>query len=129
TVRQGDPLFHAAIGAIGTCGVVAEVELALVDAYHLEKRTEMVDRKQVEAEIDELLAANEHLSFYYIGGSDESESVRTHSWNRTSEPLTPNWERSKLRGELSDFAISAFLPGIAELVADIDEHSWLSNTV
>ncbi|NVB37770.1 FAD-binding protein [Pseudenhygromyxa sp. WMMC2535] len=127
TVRPGDPLFHAAFGAIGTCGVVCELELQLVDAFRMQKATEMVDRAAAEAGIEDLLAANEHMSFYYVGGSDESESVRVHRWNRTEAPLTPQWEKHKIRAELSDFALSAFLPGVAELVADIDEDSWLSD--
>jgi FAD/FMN-containing dehydrogenase len=126
-VRRGDPLFHAAIGSIGTCGVIAEVELQLVDAFHLEKRTAMVDRQATEAGIAELLAANEHVSFYYIGGARECEAVRMHRWNRTSAPLTPDWQRHARQIELTDFAISAYMPGVAQVVADVDEDSPLSD--
>jgi FAD/FMN-containing dehydrogenase len=127
TVRPGDPLFHAAIGAIGTCGVVAEVELQLVDAFHLQKTTQMVDRVRTEAHIDELLAANEHVSFYYIGGAKQGEAVRMHRWNRTDAPLTPKWERIETRVELTDHAISAYFPKLARSVADRDEDAWLSD--
>jgi len=127
TVRPRDPLFHAAIGGIGCCGVVTEVELQLVEGYRLEKITEMVDRKQSEAELEALLAANEHLSFYYVGGADEA--VRVHRWNRTEAPLTKRWARRKLRDELTDFAISAFVPKVAEVLADIDEDAWLSDVL
>jgi len=129
TVEPGDELFHAAIGAIGTCGVVAEVELELVERYHLEKITEMVDRSETEANIDKLLAANEHLSFYYVGGSELSEAVRVHRWNRTEAPLSDNWEKLKTRKELNDFAISAYFPGVAKKIADIDEDAWLSDAL
>jgi L-gulonolactone oxidase len=127
TVRPGDPLFHAAIGAIGACGVVSEVELQLVDAFHLEKVTQMVDREHAESSIDGLLRANEHISFYYIGGGEEAEAVRVHQWNRTSAPLSPDWEQLKTRTELSDFAVSAFLPGFAKRLSDLDEDAWLSD--
>ena len=128
TVRPGDPLFHAAIGAIGTCGVVSEVELQLVDAFHLEKVTQMVDRELAESSIDGLLGANDHISFYYIGG-EEAEAVRVHQWNRSSAALTPDWDKLKTRNELADFAVSAFVPGLARRVADIDEDAWLSDLV
>lgn len=129
TVKPGEPLFHAAIGGLGCCGVVAEVELALVDSFRLAKSSTMVDRKDSEAGVEALLQAHEHLSFYYVSGSDQSESIRMHTWNRTTAPLSEGWEQYKLRLELGDFAISAFWPGLAELLADVDEDSWLSNTL
>lgn len=128
-VRRGDPLFHAVLGGLGACGVVAEVELEVVDAFHLEKSTTMMDRAATEADIDALLAANDHVSFYYMGGADEGESFRVHRWRHTSAPTTPHWEKLKTRAELSDFAISAFLPGIAQRVADLDEDAWLSDAL
>ncbi|NJK32114.1 MAG: hypothetical protein HC927_06690, partial [Deltaproteobacteria bacterium] len=129
SVGRGDPLFHAAFGALGCCGVVCEVELELVPAFNLEKTTAMVDRAASEAELAELLRANDHVSFYYVGGADESESVRVHQWNHTDAPVSEGWEKLKTRAELSDFAISAFMPWAAELIADIDEDSWLSNVL
>jgi hypothetical protein len=119
TVRPGDPLFHAAIGAIGTCGVIAEVELQLVDSFRLEKRTAMVDRYESEDSIDSVLADNEHVSFYYIGGSNESAAVRMHRWNRTQAELTPDWEQHATKVELSDFAISAYASRFARALADV----------
>ena len=129
TVRPGDPLFHAAIGAIGTCGVVSEVELQLVDAFRLEKRTTMVDRFETEAKIEQLLATNEHLSFYYIGGSKQSEAIRMHRWNRSADEVTADWEKIEARVELSDFAISAYFPSLAAAVADVDEDSPVSDAL
>lgn len=127
TVERDDPLFHAVIGGIGCCGIVTEAEFELVDAYHLAMASTMVDRKQTEAELDTLLQAHEHLSFYYVSGSDEGESIRMHTWNRTTAPISENWEQYKLRSELTDLTASAFFPNVAELLADIDEDSWLSN--
>ena len=129
TVGEGEPLFHAAIGALGTCGVLTEVELQLVDAFNLAKVTEMVDRSEAEARIDELLADNEHLSFYYVGGANDNESVRIHRWNRTDEPPSEHWERKKTRTELTDFAISGFAPDLAELLVDIDEDGPVSDAL
>jgi FAD/FMN-containing dehydrogenase len=129
TVRRGDALFHAAIGAIGACGVIAEVELQLVDSFRLEKRTTMVDRDETEDGIDGTLADNEHVSFYYIGGSRESEAIRMHRWNRTADELTPDWEKVAARVELSDFAISAYASRFARSVADFDEDSPVSDVL
>jgi FAD/FMN-containing dehydrogenase len=129
TVRPGDPLFHAAIGAVGTCGVIAEVELQLIDSFRLEKRTAMVDRYEAEDAIDGALADNQHVSFYYVGGSRESEAIRMHRWNHTDEELTSNWEKLEAHVELSDFALSAYGSGFARSVADIDEDADLSNAL
>jgi FAD/FMN-containing dehydrogenase len=128
-VRAGDPLFHAVFGALGTCGVVAELELQLVDAFNLVKTTLMVDRAATETAIEDHLADNDHLSLYYVGGGDDGESVRMHCWNHTSEPITDNWQKLKARAELSDFAISAYFPGVAQLIADIDEHAPVSDAL
>ncbi|MDP2311298.1 MAG: D-arabinono-1,4-lactone oxidase [Pseudomonadota bacterium] len=128
-VRPGDPLFHAVIGGLGTCGVVAEVELQAVQAFNLEKSTRMMDRAATEDEVDAVLQANDHVSFYYIGGADEGESFRMHCWRHTDAAVTPDWEKIKTRAELADFAISAFLPGIAAALADMDEDAWLSDVL
>lgn len=129
THRPGDPIFHAAFGALGTMGIIVEVELQLVPAFHIAKSTAMVDRAQVEAEMEALLAHNEHLSFYYVGGGERCDSVRMHRWNRTTEPLTPDWQKQKARAELTDFAISAALPGVAEVLASLDEDGFASDTL
>ena len=129
TVEAGHPLFHAAFGALGTCGVVVEAVLELVPAFNLVKTTTMVDRAATEANLDALVAAHDHVSFYYVGGDTDSESVRLHTWDHTTEPVTDDWERKKALVELTDFAISAFLPSAAELIAEIDEDSFLSNAL
>ena len=129
TVRPGDPLFHAVVGGAGTCGIVTEVEVQAVDRFHLEKRVAMVDRAYAEAEIDTLLRENDHLSFYYVGGAADDRSVRMHTWNRTEAPLSPNWHARKVRAELSDLAIAAWAPGVAEILADVDADSPISNVL
>lgn len=127
SVAAGDPLFHAAFGAIGVCGPVVEAEIEAVPSFHLAKTTEMVDRIATENEIEAVLARNEHVSFYYVSGDTDSETVRMHAWNRTADPVTEDWEDKKTLSELTDFGISAFAPPIAELLAAIDEDSLVSN--
>jgi len=126
-VKPGSPLFHAAFGALGSCGVVVEAELELVPAFNLVKRTLMVDRAETEARMDEHLAAHDHVNFYYVGGDTDSETVRMHTWDHTSEPVTEDWERKKTIAEISDFSISAFAPKVAEFIASIDEDALASN--
>ncbi|HWN71761.1 MAG TPA: FAD-binding protein, partial [Haliangium sp.] len=84
TYRRGSDVFHAAIGAIGTCGVVIEVEIQCVPAYNLAKSLRMVRRDWVRENIDGILAGHDHVSFYYIAGVD-TESVRMNLWNRTEQ--------------------------------------------
>lgn len=129
TVRRGDDLFHAVFGAIGTCGIVTEVELQLVPAFRLEKITQVVDRKQTEAGISALIAGCDHLSFYYIAGGKKIEAMRQHRWLHTQAAPTENWEKKKVEVELSDFAISAMAPGLAKGLVAMDEDSKLSNAL
>ena len=129
TARPDDPLFHAAIGAIGTCGVICEVELQLDPAFYLAKDSLMVDRRDSEACIEALLAANDHVSFYYVGGGEHVDAVRVHTWNRVPGPPTEDWARKKTRMELQDFALSALLPGGAELLVSMDEDAPLSDAL
>ena len=86
-----DPL--TSIGAIGTCGIVTEVELQLVEAFRLEKRTEMVDRAQAETSIESLIAGRDHLSFYCAAGGAKVETIRQHRWLHTQVQPTPHGER------------------------------------
>lgn len=126
-VRPGDDLFHAACGGIGAVGVVCEVELALVPAFRLVKTSTMVDRVESEANLAALIEEHDHLSFYYVGGARDGEAIRQRAWNRTDDPITDEWWVKKSRAEVKDFALSAFLPSLAEALANIDEDSWLSN--
>jgi FAD binding domain len=129
TVRRGDDLFHAVFGAIGTCGIVTELELQVVPAFRLEKITQVVDRKQTEAGISALIDGCDHLSFYYIAGGKKIEAMRQHRWLHTQAPPTENWEKKKVEVELSDFAISAMVPGLAKGLVALDEDSKLSNAL
>ena len=52
-----------------------------------------------------------------------------HTWHHTRAPLTPGWHEKKVAMELQDLAISAFVPGAAKLLAEIDEDAALSDTL
>ena len=122
TFHPGDDVFHAAFGAMGTCGVVVGAEIDCEPAYQLATAIRVVERRWAEDNIDQLLRENTHLSFYYFGGlahdtgQDEEPGlakVRMNKWNRTVEPPgTWLWTR-KLIGELLDMGFSGFALGIA----------------
>jgi FAD/FMN-containing dehydrogenase len=120
TYRRGSDVFHAAIGAIGTCGVVTEVEIQCVPAYNLAKSLRMVDRGWVRENIDEIIATNDHVSFYYIAGVD-TKSVRMNLWNRTAQAPSSALALKKMVYELIDMAVSGYLLGLSRLldVADV----------
>jgi L-gulonolactone oxidase len=126
TARPGDPLFHAACGGLGACGVVCEVELALVPDGNLRKTAALVDRAGTEQALAQVLAAHEHISFYYVGGTD-GQALRQHSWDRVAAPPTEGWLTKQVGAELKDFALSAFVPGLAEGLVNLDEDHWLSD--
>lgn len=126
TVRPGDDLFHAVCGGLGACGVVTEVELALVPAYRLRKTSAMVDRADAERDLAQALSGHDHVSFYYVGGT-EGEAIRQHTWDRVDAPETEGWVAKKTQAELQDFALSAWLPSLAEGLVRLDEDHWLSN--
>lgn len=115
TFRRGTDVFHAAIGAIGTCGVVIEVEIQCVPAYNLAKSLRMVDRHWVRDNIDAIIADNDHVSFYYIAGVD-ADSVRMNLWNRTEQPPGRALGAKKMIHELIDMAVSGYLLGLSRLL-------------
>jgi FAD/FMN-containing dehydrogenase len=115
TFRRGSDVFHAAIGALGTCGVVIEAEIQCVPAFNLAKSLRMVDRRWVRENIDGLIAANDHVSFYYIAGVD-ADSVRMNLWNRTEQAPGRALAVKKMIHELLDMAVSGYLLGLAKLL-------------
>jgi FAD/FMN-containing dehydrogenase len=130
TVKRGDELFHAAIGAAGTCGVVIGAEILCEPAYNLAKAVKVVKRHWAEAHLDRLIEENTHLSFYYFGGLARSgrqeedrdiSRVRMNKWNRTIDPPDRIAQANKVGSELSDMLFSGHLIGLARAfhVADI----------
>ncbi|WP_437502493.1 FAD-binding protein [Sorangium sp. So ce1099] len=54
TFQRGSDVFHAAFGAIGTCGVVSEVELECIPAYNLGKELRIVRSEWIDRNIDRI---------------------------------------------------------------------------
>lgn len=114
TFRPGSNIFHAAIGAIGTCGVVTEVELRCVPAFHLEKSIWIIKRSEVDRDLERILRMHDHVSFYYLSGVDV-EHVRMNVWDHvsTDKPLSKLQRLRKMAGELSDMIFSGYLLGFS----------------
>jgi L-gulonolactone oxidase len=114
TFHPGSDVFHAAIGAIGTCGVVTEVELRCVPAFHLEKSIWIIKRGEVERDLERMLRMHDHVSFYYLSGVDV-EHVRMNVWDHvgTDKPLSKLQRLRKMAGELSDMIFSGYLLGFS----------------
>ena len=132
TFHRGHPVFHAAIGGAGTCGVIIEAEIEAPPTYNLCKTVRVVDRDFAEENLDRLLDENDHLSFYYLAGlarrEDQDHSsrlalVRMNKWNRTSEPPNVRRKTFKVRDEVLDLAISGHLIPIARALHRTD---WLA---
>lgn len=124
TFRRGSDVFHAAIGALGTCGLVTDVELQCVPAFNLEKSLQIVPRRWVRAHIDQILADNHHVSFYYAGGVDV-HNVRMNLWNRTDKTPDRALVLKKMSYELLDMLVSGYLLGLSKLLDMADSFATL----
>ncbi len=134
---------RAAMGGLGTCGIVLEAELRCVPAFRLAKSASLLERDEAEKEITRVhqagremkrrpwareqlleglgepgsIARRDHVSLYYLGGID-SQYVRVNTWERTEKRLTA-WPRArKMVGELFDILFAGFLLGISRLLSD-----------
>ncbi len=108
-------VFRAAFGGIGCAGVITEVELQCVEAFHLCKTVKIISRETAENCTDQLIAENDHVSFYYVG-SVKADSVRMNCWNRTSEPCSRSATLNKLSTELGDMLYSGYIFGFARSI-------------
>ncbi|MDI3286206.1 D-arabinono-1,4-lactone oxidase [Polyangium sp. 15x6] len=115
TLHPRDEMFHAALGGLGACGVITEVEIQCERAYNLRKSVEIVKRDWVTKNIDAILEEHKHVSFYYVGGVF-TESVRMNVWDRTVAPPTPLYRLHKMRLELTDMLVSGYALGLAKLL-------------
>lgn len=64
TVGPGDDLFKAVVGGIGAAGVISEVTVQAVDRFDVEQKFEIADWDYVKANLNNLLANNDHFSLY-----------------------------------------------------------------
>lgn len=122
TVRPGDEAFHAAIGGIGTCGVISEVELECVPAFYLFKASSLVRRKDIPALLPQWLERSEHVSFYHLGGVGVEHAI-LNTWRRDGTladthvaPRAWRMRLQKLSSELFDMFFSGYVLGFSRSV-------------
>lgn len=102
-------LFLAAAGGIGAIGIITQVTVRCVDAFRLEQRTEIRDRRWAEDNLKRLLEEHDHVSFYAYPFTD---LLHVHTWDRTAEPRSRFGDRREAANE-TKAAIAAAVIGDA----------------
>lgn len=115
TLKAGEKAFHAALGGLGACGVVIEVEIACVEAFNLRKSVTVVRRDWVTQHLDQIIDEHHHVSFYYVAGI-QAEHVRMNTWDHTIEPPASLFRLHKMRLELVDMLVSGYLLGLSRVL-------------
>ena len=82
-LEPSDDLFRAAVGGIGSVGVITSVTVQCVDAFRLQQRSFVETRSWAEENLDRLLADHDHVSFYVY---PFTEMLHVHTWDHTTEP-------------------------------------------
>lgn len=77
-----DELFKAAIGGIGSVGIISEVTVNARGKYNVEQKVEISDIEAVEEDFEKLFESNEHLSFYFFPFTDVCQ---INTWNETDK--------------------------------------------
>ncbi|MEM7112289.1 MAG: D-arabinono-1,4-lactone oxidase [Chloroflexota bacterium] len=108
--QPNETLFQAAIGGIGAVGIIIEVVVQAVDRFNVEQITTISDLATVEANLEQLLADNDHVSLYAFPFTD---TCQVNLWNHTKEEKS--WA-----GSLREFLV---ISGDALLAA------WFGNLV
>lgn len=117
--------FRAAIGGLGACGVLLEVELQGVPAFNLEKTSWLMQRSWVDRHLADILREHEHVSFYELGGIN-AEHVRMNVWKPTGRAPSALLRMRRITSEVLDILVSGFLLELAstwaskrKLVSDV----------
>ncbi|HEU4874286.1 MAG TPA: D-arabinono-1,4-lactone oxidase [Pyrinomonadaceae bacterium] len=82
TVGPADDLFKAVVGGVGAAGVISEVTVQAVPRFKVEQKFEIKDWAYVKANLDNLLAANDHFSLYLFPFTGKCQ---VSTWNKTSK--------------------------------------------
>jgi FAD/FMN-containing dehydrogenase len=90
TCTPEEPLFKAAVGGVGSVGIIAEVVVQAVDRFNVEQRVAVADLADVERDLDQLLQDNDHLSLYLFPFTGKCQ---VNTWNRTTrrQSLLGSW--------------------------------------
>lgn len=108
TLTPDSSAFRAAIGGLGTCGIITEVELACEPAFTLEKSSLLVRRSLVDENIAQLVQQYDHVSFYELGGVN-SDHIRMNVWQRSIRAPSALLNLRRVFSELVDMGVSGFV--------------------
>jgi FAD-linked oxidoreductase len=95
-IDASSPLFPAARLGIGALGVLVEVTLRCVPAFTLLADERPLPLIEVLASLDEGIATNDHLEFYWYPYTDRAQLKRNNKVPASDRPLSP------FRGWLDD---------------------------
>jgi L-gulonolactone oxidase len=103
--ENADVLDAARVG-LGALGLVSTVTLQCVPAFRLHAVEEPVPVDDVLADLDELVAANDHYEFYWVPHTRWALTKRNR---RTDEPARP---RPRVREWVDDMALNNYAFGV-----------------
>jgi L-gulonolactone oxidase len=79
-------VFHSARVGVGALGIISTVTLQLVPSFHLRAVNEPLRVDAILADLDALVAENDHFEFFWVPHTGWALTKRN---NRTTEPLAP----------------------------------------
>lgn len=85
TVHEVGPeheLFRAAVGGIGSVGVITQVTVQCVDSFNLHQSSWVASRRWAEENLDQLLAEHDHVSFYVY---PFTQQLHVHTWDHSTK--------------------------------------------
>lgn len=82
-LRPDDDVFRAAVGGVGSVGVITRVTLQCVDAFRLRQGSRVETTAWAQANLERLDEEHEHVSFYAYPFTD---LLHVHTWTRTAGP-------------------------------------------
>ena len=88
-VDSSSELFPAARLGIGALGVLVEVTLRCVPAFVLLADERPMPLAEVLAGLDEQIAANDHLEFYWYPYTERAQLKRNNKVPASDRPLSP----------------------------------------
>lgn len=89
--------FRAARVSLGALGVLSAVRIRCEDAFNLRVLEEGADLDETLADLDELVAGNEHFEFFWF---PHTSRVYRKMNNRTDEPRTPKRPVKQFMGDI-----------------------------
>ncbi|MGH1492634.1 MAG: D-arabinono-1,4-lactone oxidase [Acidimicrobiales bacterium] len=81
-VGPDDDLFKAAVGGLGSVGVITQVTVQCVDAFNLRQASGVKSRRWAEKHLEQLLSQHDHVSFYAYPFTD---LLHVHTWDHTDD--------------------------------------------